>query len=183
MSLIREAIDTTSSLVQNSLVPLSTIVSSEPSPTPLISDADEQLIFYLSFQGPTHLTGLVLRVPEEEEHGLTRAPSKILFFKNASAHMSFSDCLSSKADHQIHLEDSDYVMDDYGLRSVTIVFPAPLKWMGVRSLVVFVETNIGGGEETVVSHIVPLGSMPQGAGHGLQMGKLEEIKEQKRKGG
>ncbi|KAL0238280.1 hypothetical protein GEMRC1_012753 [Eukaryota sp. GEM-RC1] len=179
-SIITDSIELSLSSVLNTTSPFSDLISSEPSVVQ--SDADEELLVHMHFQSPLRLDGFTIRVPDEEDDGVSRAPGKIFFFKNAPQ-LSFSDCHDSKPDHQVNLEDSDYVADSSipGVRSVTIPFKA-FKWNGTSSVTIFVSNNIERDETTVVYQIVPLGLPSQSRG-GLEMGRLQEIKDQAKKGG
>ncbi|KAL0215961.1 hypothetical protein P9112_008145 [Eukaryota sp. TZLM1-RC] len=175
---IIDSVDLSTSVLLNARGVIDDVVSSE-SLKPLFSDADPELLFHFHFNSPVRLDGFLIRVPDEENLGVSRAPSRIFFFKNAP-HLSFADCQDSHADHQVDLEDSDYIVDRTypGVRVATIPFKA-FKWSNTSSVTVFIESNVERSDCTVLCQIMPMG---QGASQGgLQMSRLDEVKEQAKK--
>ncbi|BFZ55695.1 Thioredoxin-like protein 1 [Savitreella phatthalungensis] len=115
----------------------------------VISDADEQLMLFVPFQELVKIHSITIRV--ESEH-LSNAPTKLRFYLNRPAIISFDEVDSLPAIQEIH--SIEY--DDGGKATVQLRY---VKFQRVNSLIVFVEGNAGEEDETRIRSMEFIGEI------------------------
>ena len=115
------------------------------------SDTDEQLMIYLPFQESVKAHSIILRTNPES---LDKAPSKLQIFINRPNILSFDDVGSLTATQEISSNEINY--NDQGEANIPLRF---VKFQKTTSLVIFVEENQGGDDETVLRSLEILGEV------------------------
>jgi len=127
----------------------------------LESDADEQLLLTIAFKNEVSIRSIVMRSNKDG-----RAPKGVKFFLN-NTHMDFNDADSETSLQDFSLTDKDYKEVSKGEVSTELTFKNA-KFKKVRSITMFIYSNMGKKDTTMISELTVI------AGDGQK--KEEEMK-------
>jgi hypothetical protein len=131
------------------------------------SDTDEQLLLHIPFTQKVKLTGIAFAAPPSS--AATKGPKSVKLFVNRP-HVGFSDAESTPAAAELSLTAAD-LEDGEGAGKTLPLKPA--RFTGVDVLSIFVESNQGDEETTVLSRLTLFGS----AGDTFDVAQIKKIEE------
>ncbi|KAF7633919.1 hypothetical protein Mgra_00006656 [Meloidogyne graminicola] len=100
---------------------------------PLISDCDEQLLINLPFTQPVKIHSILLRGPPNG-----KGPKNVKIFANNPVTLGFDAAQSSEPIQTVDFSQEHLVALKY------------VKFQNVHNLQIFIEDNIGGGDQTII---------------------------------
>ena len=125
----------------------------------LQSAADEQILLHVPFQQSARLSGIIIKSTRAPES----APSVVKLFVNRPT-IGFAEAMESDPTWKIELTKDQLRGDD------PIILPV-VKFRAVNCLTLFVESNIGNVDVSIVEKIVIVGESVQG----MDVGSIKSV--------
>jgi len=113
----------------------------------LESDADEQLLLTVTFKSEINVRTIMLQSTKDG-----KAPKSLKLFLN-NTHMDFNDAESETAVQEFNLKEKDYKEVPENKDEINAELSLSTKFKKVRSLSIFVSSNMGSKSTTVISEL------------------------------